>query len=122
MSPIEAAFQEATRAELPQVAQELQQALGQRLVAYATGVRSPQAVGRWAAGKSDPQQNTEQRLRTLYRVFLILQESENDKTIRAWFQSANPQLANQAPIEVLRESTANDAAAVAEAAVDFADA
>ncbi len=102
-------------------AQKLQEALGQRLVAYATGVDSPQLVGRWAAGRNEPQGQTVQRLRDLYRVFVILRETESDQAIRAWLQGANPQLANRAPIELLHEDP-NTVPAVADAAFTFANA
>jgi len=121
MSPTDVAHREATRTDFRQIAQELQEALGQRLVAYATGVRSPQAVGRWATGKNEPQGQTDQRLRDLYRVFVILRDTESDQTIRAWLQGANPQLANQAPIELLHEDP-SAVTAVADAALNFVDA
>ena len=120
MSPTDVAHREATRTDFRQIAQELQEALGQRLVAYATGVRSPQAVGRWAAGKNEPR-GAEQGLRNLYRVFVVLRETENAQTIRAWLKGANPQLAHRAPIEFLREDSAS-VTAVTDAAATFADA
>jgi hypothetical protein len=120
MSTIDVAFREATRTDFRQIAQELQEALGQRLVAFATGVRSPQAVGRWATGKSEPQGEAGQRLRNLYRVFVTLRETENHQTMRAWIQGANPQLANQAPIELLREDP-GAVSAVTDAASTFVD-
>jgi len=123
MTPAEIAYRDATRAEPSQMAQELQEILGQRSVAFAAGVQSPQAVGRWAAGKAEPQGEAEPRLRNLYKVVLVLRETESPQTIRAWLQGANPHLAHRAPLEVLREDDLGaDAAAVVDAAVVFADA
>jgi hypothetical protein len=119
MSPIEAAaHSRAMREAVRPMAQALQEALGQRLVAYATGTRSPQAVGRWAAGHNKPYGQVQRRLRALYRVYLTLSETEDDATIRAWLVGANPQLGERAPIELLRE---DDETAVFRAATAFVE-
>lgn len=103
MGTLSAAHRDATRTPLHEIAAELQDALGQRLVAYAAGTRSPQAVGRWATAATSPREDAERRVRALYRVFVILREAEDHATIRAWLLGANPDLEDRAPLELLRE-------------------
>ncbi len=103
--PTEAAQQAAYRKEVEEptavIAQTLQQELGQRLVAYVTETRSPKAVGRWAQGVA-PRDDARRKLRELYRTVLILKQVYGADTIRAWLEGANPDLGNQAPVEILR--------------------
>lgn len=114
--PTQAAHKQAITASIAAIAQELQELLGQKLVAYTTDVKSPKAVGRWARDEAEPRAESEQRLRALYRTVLTLQEAYGPQTIRAWLQGTNPDLANQAPVEVLRKGRE---AAVIEAAEHF---
>lgn len=108
------------RASVATMASELQNVLGQRLVAYACDVRSPRLVGRWARDDAGLHQNTEARLRALYRTYLILHEAdESPSTVRAWFIGSNPDLGDQAPIEVLHAGDRE--AAVLEAAEAFVE-
>lgn len=109
-------FRNSLRTPTPQMAAELQEAIGQRLVAYATGNRSPKVVGQWAQGIHEPQGDKKDRLRALYRTFLVLAAHESPDTIRAWLVGANPSLADAAPIEALRERRG---AEVVHAAEDF---
>jgi hypothetical protein len=113
--PTQAAHKQAITEPIAAIAQELQELLGQKLVAYTTDVKSPKAVGRWAHGV-EPRDEAAQRLRALYRTVLTLQEVYGPPTIRAWLQGANPDLANQAPVEVLRKGRE---ASVIEAAEHF---
>jgi hypothetical protein len=104
------AHREETRTSVDKIAMELQTALGQRIVAYVTGNRSPKVVGRWARGDGKPQgDDAEQRLRQLYRTFLILRGTEDEgvieesATIRNWLLGANPLLGDKPPLKILRE-------------------
>lgn len=98
------AYERAIRADVEDIAMELQTSLGQRAVAYVTHNRSPKVVGRWANGDGKPQTvAAERRLRELYRTYLILSETEDPATIRSWLMGANPYLGDQPPLEVLRE-------------------
>ena len=98
-----AAHRQATLTPTSQIAAELQDQLGQRLVAYATGIRTPKLVGRWAVSAHTPNNDTEQRLRALYRTTLILRAEYGDETIRAWLTGSNPDLNDRAPIELLHD-------------------
>jgi hypothetical protein len=104
MPTAEAAFRESLHAGVKEMARELQQDLGQRLVAYVTE-SSSKTVGRWASGANEPHDQAEGRLRALYRTMLILRE-EPPETIRAWLTSPNPDLGDDVPAEVLREGQA----------------
>lgn len=110
MTLMTTAHKQETRATVALIATELQAALGQRLVAYVTGNRSPKVVGRWARGDGKPQDDdAEQRLRGLYRTFLILRGTEEEgyleqpETIRNWLLGANPYLDDEPPLKILRE-------------------
>ena len=82
------------------IAQSLQETLGQRLTAFAVGIKDPKAIGKYAAGRQ-PRADTEARLRDLFRVTRLLLSTEPPATVRAWMIGANPQLADEAPIEAL---------------------
>jgi hypothetical protein len=113
------AHREAVKASPRVMAMELQKAAGQRLVAYATRNKSPKVVGRWAQGDHLPQGDTPQRLRNMYRTYLILKQREEDETFRAWLQSANPLLEDESPIDLLREGDQNAVKQVLRAAAEF---
>lgn len=110
----QAAYKEAMVREASELASTLQDALGQKLVAYATGVRSPRLVGRWAAGTT-PRDAADARLRLLYRVWLTLHEQHSDRTIRAFLLGSNPDLGDRAPIDVIRDDHGAQAVHAAEA-------
>lgn len=102
-SGMRAAHRQATLASVDEIAGKLQGELGQRLVAYAAGIRSPKLVGRWAAGAHPPAPAAEQRLRALYRTALILDAAYGPETTRAWLTGSNPDLNDEAPLELLRD-------------------
>lgn len=111
------AHREATTTPVAEMTAELQELLGQRVVAYATGVRSVKAVSAWVNG-SDPHRDTERKLRALYRIVLILKDEFGPGTVRAWLSGANPDLAERVPLDVLREGGDVE---VITAAQDFAE-
>ena len=118
MSIVDQIHRTALREDIANVAQALQETVGQRLVAYAVGVRNPKLVGRWARGEHVPRGVNDRRLRELFRVVMLLVEAgETAATVRAWLIGANPQLEDRAPIEVLHEG---DPAPVLRAAESFA--
>jgi hypothetical protein len=108
----------ATASPTTEVAGELQELLGQKLVAYAAGVRSPKLIGRWAAGDHEPRAESEKRLRDLYRVWLTLKEEQYTRgTLRAFIMGSNPHLRDRAPIDVIRDGNGIEAVHAAEAFV-----
>lgn len=102
MATAQAAHKSSVLAATPEMAAKLQETVGQRLVAYVTGSRSSKTVARWASGDNAPQQQGEAKLRALFRTVLILSASETPETVRAWMSSANPDLGDEVPAEVLR--------------------
>lgn len=111
----ERAYREATRLPLPEMAEKLQDILGQRITAYAVGLKDPRLIGKYARGQvTNPSDETLDRLRRLYQVTQILSTRETAETIRAWMIGANPLLENRAPLELLHEEEAEPVAGAAE--------
>jgi hypothetical protein len=103
MTDRQRAHREAMRTEVPLVAQRLQDVLGQRITAYAVGVKDPRSIGRYAKGEQRPGPPTEHRLRQLYQIVQMLLARESSETVRAWFLGSHPLLEDRSPIELLHE-------------------
>jgi hypothetical protein len=101
VSVVEQAHQAAMRMEFSAVAGFLQETLGQRLTAYAAGVRDPKTSGKYLQGRPPRNDETERRLRALYQVVQLLLDHDTPRTVRAWMIGANPELGDEAPIERL---------------------
>jgi len=98
------------------IAAFLQDALGQKLVAFMVGVEDPKTVGRWASEKRLPQDSgAEQKLRAAYQVFRLLATQESPYTVRAWFVGLNPQLDDESPATAIREGRVRDVIVAARA-------
>lgn len=109
------AYREATRLPLSELAEKLQDVLGQRITAYAVGVKDPRLIGKYARGEViNPAEATVDRLRRLYQVTQILSTRETAETVRAWMIGANPLLENRAPLELLHEEEPEPVAGAAE--------
>lgn len=102
MTTMEQVHRLAVSEEIAVVAQSLQETLGQKLTAFAVGIKDPKAIGKYATGRR-PRADTEARLRDLYRVTRLLLSEETPSTVRAWMIGANPQLNDEAPIAALHE-------------------
>lgn len=111
------AHQKAVTFEVKDIARYLQEALGQRLVAYMAGVEDPKRVGRWAQGDQAPRGEAERRLRAAFQIFHLLVASDSEHVARAWFIGMNPQLEDASPAEVIRDGRLKDALAAARAFV-----
>jgi hypothetical protein len=103
---IEDAHHAATEVRAPQLASELQELLGQKLVAFAVGDRHPKTIGRYARGDRDPEPETLGRLVDLYTVVRILRNGMRDHAIKAWMMGTNPRLKGKAPIEAIHDGRA----------------
>jgi len=99
----ERAHQHTVRAATGEIAAFLQRLLGQRLVAFMTGVDDPKAVGRWGRGQRAPRQEAERRLRAAYPIAELLTLAVSEETARAWFIGMNPHFGDRAPFAVLGE-------------------
>jgi hypothetical protein len=106
MEILDRAHQETVRAATQDIAAALQALLGQRIVAFMTGVEDPKAVGRWARGERTPRSDAEQRLRAAYQIIQILTLADSTETARAWFIGMNPHFADRAPFAILGDDPA----------------
>jgi hypothetical protein len=88
------------RTSIELIAGRLQDMLGQRITAYAVGIKDPRAIGAYATGRK-PQDKTEKRLRELFEITQVLLARETPETVRAWLLGSHPLLEDQAPIELL---------------------
>jgi lysophospholipase L1-like esterase len=111
------AHQKTVQFGINDIAQFLQETLGQKLVAFIAGTADVKAVGRWAKGERTPRIEAEKRLRVAFQIFHLLQEEESPHTVRAWLVGVNPQLDNESPAEAIREGRLKDAVVAAEAYV-----
>lgn len=103
------AHRRTVESSIADIAAFLQDALGQKLVAFMVGVSDPKTIGRWASGKRRPQDHeAEQRLRAIYQVFGLLATEESPHTIRAWFVGLNPQLDDESPAAAISEGRIRD--------------
>jgi hypothetical protein len=115
--PVEEAHQVATGVEHERLAGELQELLGQKLVAFAVGDRHPKTIGRYARGERSPDPRTLGALVDLYTVITILRGRMHDGTIKAWMMGSNPRLRGRAPIEAVHEGRAYEVMGAAKAFV-----
>src|SRR5450759_4953913 len=100
---VEEVHRVSARTSVSDIARELQNILGQRQVAFAVQIKSSKEVGRWAADESKPRDETDARLRRLFRVIEVLRQGgEEHDTIRAWMLGSNPSLQEESPIEAFQ--------------------
>jgi len=103
--------------EIKDVARYLQEALGQKLVAYLANVNDNKRVGRWSQGDQAPRIEAERRLRAAFQIFHLLLSEESPHVIRAWFIGMNPQLDDDSPVQAIHDGRLKDALAAAKAFV-----
>lgn len=103
--PIEVAHRTAVETEPKEIARDLQDLLGQKLVAYAIGNRHPKSVGRYARGERQPSDDSLKRLIDLYTVVGILQggSATGGTWIKQWMLGSNNRLRGRAPIQVFHD-------------------
>lgn len=112
------AYNASIREDLPAVVDELRRVLGAKLVAYITGATSTRQVREWAEGTHRPVSDTQQRLRTAYRVTHLIGDSEGYGVVPTWFQGMNPHLGDSSPARTLRDEDPEDAGPRVVAAAD----
>ncbi len=111
------AHQKAVAFEISDIAQFLQETLGQKLTAYIAGVADPKRVGQWAKGAQAPRAEPERRLRAAFQIFHLIQGSESQHVVRAWFIGMNPQLDDESPAEAIHDGRLKEALGAARAFV-----
>ena len=114
---IENGHRAATEMDPNRLAGDLQELLGQKLVAFAIGDRHPKTVGRYARGEREPDPKTLGRLVDLYTVVAVLRQGMRDSSIKAWMMGSNPRLRGEAPIEAVHEGRAYEVMGAAKAFV-----
>jgi hypothetical protein len=97
------AFNEAIRTSIDSIAGRLQEYLGQKITAFAVGIKDPRTIGRWARNEQAPREAQAARLRNLYSVTQLLLARETPETVRAWLLGANPLLDGRTPIDLLNK-------------------
>ena len=101
------------------MARELQDTLGQKLVAYAIGDRHPKSVGRYARGERHPEDAALARLIDLYILWGVLKQgSLTPGAAKMWMLGANPIL-GRAPSEAFHEGQASQVIGAAKAFVSM---
>src|SRR5262245_21336127 len=99
-STVDAAYRQATEAPFSEVVRTLEQLLSRRLTAVIAGVKEGRRIARWAAGETTEARSDDKevRLRTAYRIALmLLQASNSPQIVKAWFMGLNPQLDDVSP-------------------------
>lgn len=99
------AHQRAVRTPFDEVAAELRELLGVRLVAYIGGVGETRTVHQWAdsdAGRK-PSEKIQQRLRAALQAALVIATVDGKDVAQVWFQGLNPQLDDRSPARLLRD-------------------
>ncbi len=101
---------------------ELCDLLGAKLVAYLSSVPDTRTVRAWAdpTDPRSPSNDVVARLRLAHQTAFLLRQKDSATVIQAWFQGRNPHLDDLAPARLIRESDANAAGRVLEAARAFA--
>lgn len=112
----DAAHRGALRLEPWEIASQMRDLLGAKLLAFAVNV-DPRTVNRWAAGSDRPRDSHEARLRAAYQAYLLMKPVEADPTIRAWFMGMNPQLDDRSPAEALADDQFREVMSAARAFV-----
>jgi hypothetical protein len=86
-----------------ELAAELQDLLGQKVVAFALGDRDPKTIGRYARADRQPDDAAHRRLVDLHGVVQILKTGMRAETVKSWMLGANPRLDGRAPVELLHD-------------------
>jgi Rv2175c C-terminal domain of unknown function len=114
---IEDAHRTATDLEPKRLAGELQELLGQKLLAFAVGDRHPKTIGRYARGERPPEAQALGRLVDIYTVVRILDDGMRRASVKAWMMGSNPRLKGRAPIEAIHDGRAYEVMGAARAFV-----
>lgn len=88
--------------------------LGTRLVGFVVD-KDKSTLTRWRKGDIAVPDESSKRLRLVYQIFRLLESSESDYTIRAWFIGMNPQLDDDSPLEAIAAGRHKDALVAARA-------
>jgi len=109
LSGIDRAHRESIENSTSDVAKQLLEDLGPKLVSHMLNLADRQTVAAWATGDSNPRQANEDRLRDVFHIYSVLRSNNSKHTIRAWFIGMNPLLADESPASVIADGRMQDA-------------
>lgn len=112
------AHHESVTESITSVTEFLVDLLGTRMTARLACV-DPSSISRWKSG-GVPKDEAEQRLRAAHQVAVLLLSADDIHTVRAWFIGMNPQLDDDAPIDVIASGNVKAVLAAARSFVDAA--
>lgn len=107
----EQAYKESVTTDIQHQAQWLLETVGPRFATAGVGIRDARTFKRWAEGLTEPRDHVEDaRLRLLFRIsYAITRTYGRPSVATSFLRSANPQLEDEAPLLVLRQSDPDDA-------------
>ena len=86
------------------IAEFLQNHLGQKMTAYLCGLNDAKNVGQWINGNVSPKDLSAMKLRYTYHVTRMIIDAFDDDTAKAWLFGANTRLNDEAPAYIFRHS------------------
>jgi hypothetical protein len=111
---------ETAKASPAQLAQYLQDTLGQKVTVYLAGLKDPKMVGRWASETNQPSDVVCLRLQYGYHVARLIEQAYGPQTVKSWLWGSNSRLDRKAPAAVLRVAqTPDDLGELVPAAIAF---
>jgi hypothetical protein len=103
---VQACHDKASRMRFPELAGELRELLGGKLVAYIGSVGETRAVREWAEGRRAPgSREVRLKLRLAYEVASCIASADGAEIAQAWFQGLNPLLDDVSPARLLRDGS-----------------
>jgi hypothetical protein len=103
------AYVNAVRLSSAELAGELRELLGAKLVAYLGGVKETRTVRQWVEGSRQiASTDNQRRLRLAYQAAKLIAERDDPLVVQAWFQGLNPALADRSPARLLRDGDLDD--------------
>lgn len=104
MTGLQACHDKATAMRFADLAGELRELLGARLVAYIGSVGETRAVREWSEGRRAPgSRQVQLKLRLAYEIAACIAAVDGRETAQAWFQGLSPLLDDVSPARLLRE-------------------
>lgn len=113
-STVEAAHRDSVQVGDSDLVSAVVSKLGTRLVCFVVD-KDKSTVSRWKSGDTAVPDEASKRLRLVYQIFRLLEGSESDHTIRAWFIGMNPQLDDDSPLEAIEAGRYKDSLVAARA-------
>lgn len=112
-------YLEATRMNLHDLVQELNENVGATVVQTMAGVRDRTSPYKWAKPDGpEPRAEVEARLRLGYRVWKTLQSADGPSVALAWLMGSNPRLDEDVPVACIQQQRTREVIGAAEAFVN----